>query len=108
MMTTTTVVSRSSKNIINHEENVKIQREEERKNMVNLVESQNLKRHPIFPTKDNTQIKAILKEISNILGPIYKEITKKVTEFKGIPPREVKNLTTVRNVINGFEEHYFR
>ena len=95
----------SNKIIINHAENVTVQGE---KSMVNRGESQNLKPHPIFPAKNSTQLKATLKEINNILQPIYKEITKKVTEFKGIRIREVKNLTTVQNVINGFEEHYFR
>ena len=95
----------SNKIIINHVENVTVQGE---KSMVNRAESQNLKPHPTFPAKNNTQLKATLKEINNILQPIFKEITKKVTEFKGIRVQEVKKLTTVQNVINGFEEHYFR
>ena len=89
----------------NKTENVTLQKE---KDMVNHVESQNLKPHPIFPGKNNTELKATLKEIDDILQPIFEEITKKVTQFKGMSQRKVKNLTAVQNVINGFEKHYFR
>ena len=89
----------------NHTENVTLQKEQD---IVNRVESQNSKPHPIFPGKNNTQLKATLKEIGSILQPVFEEITKKVTEFKGISQRKVKNLTAVQYVINGFEKHYFR
>ena len=89
----------------NHTENVTLQKEQD---IVNRVESQNSKPHPIFPWKNNTQLKATLKEIGNILQPVLEEITKKVKEFKGISQRKVKNLTAVQYVINGFEKHYFR
>ena len=92
-------------NFNNHTENVTLQKE---KDIVNHVESQNLKPHPIFPGKNNTELEVTLKEIGDILQPVFEEIKKKVREFKGISQRKVKNLTAVKNVINGFEKHYFR
>ena len=89
----------------NHTENVTLQKEQD---IVNRVESQNSKPHPILPGKNNTQLKDTLKEIDIMLQPVFEEITKKVTEFKGISQRKVKNLTAVQYVINGFEKHYFR